>query len=124
MQVRVFNADRTIKRLSKIGNVDLSDVLKKGAQTVYNDAKRLAPVNKDSRASTRGDLLRSIRYWAIGGRYKNGAYVGTNVNYAIYQEFGTYKMKAQPFMRPAFDKNAPLIRQAIVKAIKENNAKR
>jgi len=31
------------------------------------------------------------------------AYVGTVVDYAIWVEFGTVKMDAQPFLRPAFD---------------------
>jgi HK97 gp10 family phage protein len=30
-------------------------------------------------------------------------HVGTSVEYAIHQEYGTKKMKAQPFMRPALD---------------------
>ena len=29
--------------------------------------------------------------------------IGTNVEYAPYQEFGTYKMAAHPFMRPAIE---------------------
>lgn len=32
---------------------------------------------------------------------KHEAYVGTAVEYGIYQEFGTRKMPAQPFLRPA-----------------------
>ncbi len=43
------------------------------------------------------------------------AYVGTNVRYAEYQEFGSWKMQASPFMRPAFDiisgKTLALIKQ-------------
>lgn len=31
------------------------------------------------------------------------AYVGTNLEYAPYQEFGTRKMAPQPFLRPAID---------------------
>ena len=31
------------------------------------------------------------------------AHVGTATNYAIYQEFGTSKQGAQPFLRPAVD---------------------
>jgi HK97 gp10 family phage protein len=30
-------------------------------------------------------------------------FVGTNVDYATFQEFGTIKMGAQPFLRPAMD---------------------
>jgi len=36
---------------------------------------------------------------------KDEATVGTNVNYAQFVEYGTKRMKAQPFMRPAVDKN-------------------
>jgi HK97 gp10 family phage protein len=34
---------------------------------------------------------------------KDGAVVGTPVEYGVYQEFGTRKMNAQPFLRPAVD---------------------
>jgi HK97 gp10 family phage protein len=33
----------------------------------------------------------------------NTAHVGTNTEYAIYQEFGTVNMAAQPYLRPAAD---------------------
>lgn len=32
-------------------------------------------------------------------------YVGTNVKYAKFQELGTVKMKAQPFLRPGIENN-------------------
>ena len=32
-------------------------------------------------------------------------YVGTNVEYAPYVEFGTVKMTARPYLRPAIEKN-------------------
>lgn len=38
-----------------------------------------------------------------GGFLRATAWVGTNVTYAPYQEYGTRRMKAQPFMRPAKD---------------------
>ena len=34
---------------------------------------------------------------------ENTTYVGTAVDYAPYQEFGTARMNAQPFLRPALD---------------------
>jgi HK97 gp10 family phage protein len=34
---------------------------------------------------------------------ENTAFVGTAVDYAAYQEFGTVKMNAQPYLRPALD---------------------
>ena len=30
-------------------------------------------------------------------------YIGSNLDYAVYQEFGTRKMAAQPFLRPAIE---------------------
>lgn len=32
---------------------------------------------------------------------EDSAYIGTNVEYAPYQEFGTSRMAAQPFLKPA-----------------------
>jgi HK97 gp10 family phage protein len=68
-------------------------------------AKALAPVDK-------GQLKNSIGYNA-GGRdtaspaletqpkSKKQAVVGSNLEYAVYQEFGTKYQPAQPYLRPA-----------------------
>lgn len=62
----------------------------KGGQIVRDEAKSLAPVDT-------GALRASISKRTDG----NVCHVGTNVEYAPYQEYGTYKMKAQPFLIPA-----------------------
>lgn len=36
---------------------------------------------------------------------KEEVWVGTNVEYAPYVEYGTKRMKAQPYLRPALDDN-------------------
>lgn len=46
-------------------------------------------------------------------------YVGTNVQYAPYQELGTAKMDARPFLRPAVENNEREIEQIIEKCLKE-----
>lgn len=46
-------------------------------------------------------------------------YVGTNVQYAPYQELGTIKMDARPFLRPAFENNETEIEQIIAKCFTE-----
>lgn len=46
-------------------------------------------------------------------------YVGTNVEYAPYQELGTKFMGARPFLRPAFENNQDEIKQIIEKCCKE-----
>jgi len=50
---------------------------------------------------------------------KNVAFVGTAVDYAEFQEFGTIKMNAQPYLRPALD-----IAQGQALTIVMNNGKR
>lgn len=46
-----------------------------------------------------GNLRNSIGY----GTSENEMQVGTNVEYAPYQELGTYKMAAHPYLRPAIE---------------------
>lgn len=67
--------------------------LRAGATVISNRAKELAPV-------LTGNLRRSIAVTDGDGEF---VHIGTDVEYAIYQEFGTSKMAAQPFLRPAFD---------------------
>jgi HK97 gp10 family phage protein len=64
-------------------------VAKEGA----GQAAALAPV-KD------GALKGSIDAQSTG---RDTAIYGTNIEYGIYQEFGTSKMRAQPFLRPSAD---------------------
>lgn len=66
---------------------------------VQNEARRLCPVDT-------GRLRASIHH--VPGRDARGFYVqvGTNVNYAGFVEFGTRRMRAQPFLRPALARAA------------------
>lgn len=50
-----------------------------------------------------GTLRRSIHTEAEETATGAVARVGTNVEYAPAQEFGTSRMSGQPFMRPAYD---------------------
>ena len=61
------------------------------AKNVAKDAKARAPVDT-------GKLRDSITY------NKTGEYeyqIGSDVEYAIFQELGTVKLSAQPFLRPS-----------------------
>lgn len=111
MQVRVLNLNKCIKRIKKKADVDLSGVFNNATNLVLGDATDLAPVDT-------GELRRSLRARPLDGDYQNGGVVSTNVSYAIYQEYGTYKMKAQPFLRPALDKNRKYIIDSVKKALK------
>ena len=77
----------------------------KAAFVVERSAKEKAPVNK---IIGQGGRLRT----SIGSEVKGlVASIGSNVNYAIYQELGTRKMAAQPYLRPALIGSLPTIRK-------------
>lgn len=52
--------------------------------------------NEDRSEAEAGDIIQKPQQ-------ENTAHVGTDLEYGIYQEFGTGKMAAQPYLRPAFD---------------------
>ena len=72
-------------------------------------AKRLCPVDT-------GNLRNSITHEVDDG--EPAAYIGTNVEYAPYQELGTIHMKAQPFLKPAVADHANTYRKIIENELK------
>lgn len=122
----------TIKVEIKSNKKEYSDALDAVAEKVLtmwgmqaeSAAKKLAPVDTG--------LLRNSVTWALAGggantpsyRADDGSasgsysgqaqadqggprhvYIGSNVEYAPYQELGKSKMKAQPFLGPAIEQN-------------------
>ena len=81
--------------------------LARAGKIVEGDARAHAPVDT-------GRLRGSITSQAQGLSCE----IGTSVEYAIYQEFGTYKMKAHPFLVPALKNNTENIKQVIKDSIK------
>lgn len=79
----------------------------KGGLIVEGEAKALSPVDT-------GALRASI----TSQTQDNVCHVGTNVEYAPYQEYGTYKMKAQPFLIPALWLKADDVLEAVWNEIK------
>lgn len=84
--------------------------LKKAAKPIDDEASSLAPVDTGKlqiSVITGTQLTRRQRSSA----YKAGTlgvaevHVGTAMSRGLFQEFGTYKQAAQPFMRPAWDNN-------------------
>ena len=61
-----------------------------------------------------GNLLNSVSHEVEG----ETARVGTAVEYAVYQEFGTSRMAARPWLRPAVDEHHAEIRKAFADALR------
>ncbi len=86
------------------------DRLEKAGEIIAADARRRVPVDtgrlKDSIRVTRlkGDPKQNIRVYA-GNRLKGGPF------YAHMVEYGTVKMRARPFLRPALNGSKAQIKQ-------------
>ena len=131
---QIENLDRLLKKLEKLDNINLDEVLNKACILVENDAKKKCPVDK-------GQLRNSITHEVEGTE----AAVGTNTEYAPYVEIGTgifssegtgrqdkwsYQdaeghwhstvgQKPQPFLNPALDENRKEIIQLFREELKK-----
>lgn len=76
----------------------VAQAMKSGMLYVTADAKRLAPVDT-------GRLRASISPAVETAGERTLGIVGSNVKYAPYQELGTRRMKAHPYLKPALDMN-------------------
>lgn len=127
------NKDEYEKALDEVAE----KVLTMWGMQAESAAKRLCPVDT-------GLLRNSITYAVAGegvanptyrsntgsesGSYqgqaqadKGGArhvYIGSNVEYAPYQELGTSKMAAQPYLRPAIEQNRDYFEQILRSELK------
>ncbi len=83
-----------------------ADVIAKAALDVESDAKENAPVDT-------GALKASIFTEILSGGAT--ARVGPTVSYGIFQELGTHKMRAHPYLIPALER----VRASFLAAWKE-----
>lgn len=84
--------DRFPEIIAKLPNL-AHDMVAKAAYEVEEISKQICPVRT-------GALKNSINTEFLEPAL---AAVGPNMDYSIYVEYGTYKMAAQPYMRPAAD---------------------
>lgn len=82
-----------------------------GCTIVHESATRIVPVRTGNLKGSLSVDVQSQPGAALGR-------VGTNVEYAPYVEFGTDRMDARPYLRPALDENQERIRKKMQEAIK------
>ena len=83
----------------------LKNTLKTCALGIERDAKRKCPVDTGRlRCSISTDLSQINSYEAT---------IGTNVEYAVHVEYGTYKQSAKPYLRPAYNQNVKKLTQEL-----------
>jgi HK97 gp10 family phage protein len=109
MELKGF--DSLVKKFNTLGrgiqNKIMSPALKAGAKVVLTESKRLAPVLSGTLRKTlkvkKGVRSRKAISWYVqtGTREKMGISMDDKAYYPASVEFGTRKIKAKPYMRPA-----------------------
>lgn len=112
MVIQVLGLAKCIEKFNAIGKVDMKPLITKATQLVQRTARDMAP--KDT-----GYLSRSIKRETYGKGTGVVGRVYTTTEYAPYQEFGTYKMEAHPFMFPALQRHRKDIKDGAKTYIKE-----
>lgn len=85
------------------------DALLAGAYVLEAGAKRRAPVDTGF-----------LRASGSSNKTAGGAEVVFTANYAYYQEFGTVRMPAQPYIRPTIDEDGNEIVNAVANQLQKD----
>lgn len=112
LDAQVANLVQAFQRKSVQLSTQLHIGVEEASLLVEGQAASLAPVDT-------GLLKKSITHRIIDRKGQPVGQVGTNVEYAAFQEFGTSKMAPQPFLKPALDKSRSSIREIIARRLKK-----
>ena len=115
----IKNLNSLIQKLNSLGE-DVNEAVYNGVDTtikaITRDAKLLAPVDTGTLRNSISDEIEKTTDSITGVS-------GTNIEYAVYQELGTSKMAAHPYLEPSFQANKlsliPNIQEEMKKKIKE-----
>jgi len=130
-EVKIQGLDQVRRRLralpKNMRNRELGKALRAGGKLVRDDARRLVPVdtglvqkNVAMRTSTgrrAGNADVKVRIGVLSDR--SGRDSGTDAFYWVFQEFGTSRHPAQPFLRPAFESNKYAALNAITSSLRK-----
>ena len=115
--VKIQNLPEILKKINKVGSaVDdvLMEAVKAATEIVESDMQ--ARANKIKRSGTLHREIRIKSLYDNKAEHKAKAYIGPggkDINYAFHAEVGTRDTKAQPYARPAVDKNKSKIKEII-----------
>lgn len=84
-----------------------------GALVIENAAKEYCPVDT---GTLRRSIHTEIEYPSVN---KVTAFIGPDAPYGIYVEYGTRRMAAQPYMRPAVDQHGDEAREVVKSHVRE-----
>ena len=90
-------------------------LLKKNISTCYNQLGKVGVENINKETPVKSGLLKSSNSFEIE---QDTLYFINPVLYAIYQELGTYKMKANSFMRRGIVKSVDEFTRIIIEGLK------
>lgn len=115
-RVTMRGDDELVAKLQKLAGkatkAQARAALQAGALPIQTAAVQKAPV-------LTGTLRRSIHTETAETSDGAVARVGTNVEYAPHQEFGTSRMAGQPYLRPAYDEKKGEALREIGRALTE-----
>lgn len=134
MVIKVLNLDKCIKKFGDISNIDIYPVIRDATAKVQRTAKANTPVSptlrrKDGTVYHIGGTLREgNKARVLRRRGKQGSpfavgVVYNPVEYAIYVEFGTRYMVAQPFLTRTLEEHRMEIQNDLSKYLKKETTK-
>ena len=118
MVIKIINFDKCLKSFGDISGIDITPEISEATKKVMRSARDLSPVDT---GALKGSIKSKVKN---RGKSNVTGIVFTVLEYAPHQEFGTVKMEAQPFMRPAININRVGIYQSLKKYIREEIKKR
>lgn len=92
------------------------------AKGVYDTGRLIGSITyaTNTKHSTGREPAEPDDYKQMAEAEEGGVYVGTNVEYAPYQELGTHKQKPRPFLRPAMENHISEYAQIFEEYIKNS----
>ncbi len=109
----IGSLEAKLKKLDPLTRAAMSRGVQKAGFKVEGDAKLITPVDT-------GALRNSINTSGSSTIDSATASIGTNLEYAPYVELGTSKMRSQPFLQPALQKNKKTATKIVLSEIRNS----